>query len=264
MCTSNPTVLFFDSGVGGLSVYQEVKALLPNLRYLYCFDNAYFPYSEKSESCLIERAVTICEKICTEHQVSLIVVACNTASTVVLPSLRAKFNCPIVGTVPAIKPAAQLSKNKVIGLLATKGTIQRDYVDDLIQQYAQDCQVKRIGSTEIVQIAEEKLQGIPVDFARLNAAVQLWHNEPLLDTVVLGCTHFPLLKTELAQCLPQVQHFVDSGRAIASRIQSLLPASQNLSTQENWAYCTAKPTNEQAVRQMLSNFGFNQLKQLTL
>ncbi|AWX13964.1 glutamate racemase [Mergibacter septicus] len=217
-----PTILIFDSGMGGLSVYHEIRQQLPEAHYIYCFDNAFFPYSEKQEACLIERALFICEKVCSNYQIDIIVVACNTASTVVLPALRNKFSCAIVGTVPAIKPAAKISETKVIGLLATKGTIKRAYVDQLIQQYAQDCEIKRLGSTRLVEIAEQKLYGNMVEMRQVESSVAEWQNEIELDTVILGCTHFPLLKQELQFCLPQVKFFLDSGTAIAKRVKSLL------------------------------------------
>lgn len=149
------SVLCFDSGMGGLTIYQEVKALLPNNQYLYCFDNAAFPYSEKTEQMIIDRTLAICDRIDRQHPLDLIIIACNTASTVVLPALRSHFNIPIVGTVPAIKPAAEISLTKHIGLLATKGTIKRRYVDDLIVNYASDCKVEKIGTTALVEIAEK-------------------------------------------------------------------------------------------------------------
>jgi len=160
---SKPTILFFDSGVGGLSVYQEVKQLLPDYHYLYCFDNAYFPYSEKPEEGIVERTLKICQRIDNMYPLDLIVIACNTASTVVLPVLRKHFSIPIVGTVPAIKPAAEQTQTKHIGLLATKGTVKRQYLSDLIDKYASFCQVEKIGSTKLVELAELKLHGYPID-----------------------------------------------------------------------------------------------------
>ncbi|OBX06978.1 glutamate racemase [Gallibacterium salpingitidis] len=258
-----PTILFFDSGVGGLSVYREVKALLPDCHYLYCLDNACFPYSEKTEKLIEQRCVAICKKIAERERIDLIVIACNTASTIVLPAMRENFSCPIVGTVPAIKPAAQKTQTKVIGLLATKGTIIRSYVDDLIKEYAQDCEVKRLGSTELVEIAEQKLHGKPADHFAVMRAVSEWRYEYELDTVILGCTHFPLLKAELKACLPQVSYFIDSGKAIAKRVQSLLPEfSAEKIKKEQIAYCTAPFVDHEEVRKMFDEWGFKKLQRL--
>ncbi|KGQ66799.1 glutamate racemase [Gallibacterium anatis] len=259
--TKNLTILFFDSGVGGLSVYREVKALLPNYHYLYCLDNACFPYSEKPGKLLEQRCVEICQKIAANQQIDLIVIACNTASTIVLPAMRAAFNCPIVGTVPAIKPAAEKTQTKVIGLLATKGTITRPYVDDLIQQYAKNCEVKRLGSTELVEIAEQKLHGKKIDHLAIMRAVAEWRYEYEMDTVVLGCTHFPLLKAELKACLPQISFFIDSGKAIARRVQSLLPqVTIAKNNDKQIAYCTAPFDDENDVKKMFCDWEFKQLE----
>ncbi|OWZ81448.1 glutamate racemase [Pasteurella multocida] len=209
--------------MGGFSVYKETKQLLPDCHYLYCFDNASFSlFGKKSEEEIIQRTLKILSKIDRTFPLDLIVIACNTASTVVLPALRAHFAIPVVGTVPAIKPAAECSETKHIGLLATKGTVKRAYVADLIAQYARDCTVEKLGSTKLVEIAEQKLHGKAVDLHALKQELAPWQSIQDLDTVVLGCTHFPLIKEEIKWCLPQVRFFVDSGKAIALRVKTLL------------------------------------------
>ena len=130
-----PTVLVFDSGVGGLSVYNEIRQLLPNLHYIYAFDNVAFPYGEKSEEFIVERVVEIVTAVQQRYPLALAVIACNTASTVSLPALREKFAFPVVGVVPAIKPAARLTANGIVGLLATRGTVKRPYTRELIDRY---------------------------------------------------------------------------------------------------------------------------------
>lgn len=223
-------ILFFDSGVGGLSVYQETVKGYPNANYLYCLDNGAFPYSEKSESFLIDRIEMICKKIAEKIDLDCIVIACNTASTVCLPRLRQTFSFPIVGTVPAIKPAAEISETKHIALVATKGTVQRQSVNDLIQQFATHCQVEKLGSTLLVEMAEEKLQGNPVNWNDLEKHLMLLRSLKDLDTVVLGCTHFPFLEQELRTALPQVKHFIHSGKAISQRIADLLMLDEEKSS----------------------------------
>lgn len=237
-----PTILFFDSGIGGLSVYDEVYRLIPNGHFLYCLDNEAFPYSEKTEETIIQRTLKVCHKINQQYKIDLIVVACNTASTIVLPSLRQNFSCPIVGTVPAIKPAAEISKTKQIGLLATKGTVKREYVSNLINKYAKDCLVEKKGSTTLVEMAEQKLRGKDINLEELAMIVKDWQQLPQLDTVILGCTHFPFLKEELHQCLPQVGYFLDSGRAIGKRVYSLLTPIDNAEhcSFENKVFSTKK------------------------
>lgn len=263
---TKPTILLFDSGVGGLSVYHEVRQLLPDCHYLYCFDNAFFPFSEKSEETIIQRTLAICQKIDEEYPLDLIVIACNTASTVVLPALRDKFKIPIVGTVPAIKPAAQLSHSKTIGLLATKGTVKRAYVNELIREYASDCQVEKIGTTKLVEIAEQKLHGHSVDLLALKQELQDWVAHDSLDTVILGCTHFPLIKQEIQLCLPNVKYFVDSGVAIAKRVKHLLAdikvRSENKAN--NLIFCTMPFESEPQFQHILKRWGFDKLLLLDL
>ncbi|MGC6408720.1 glutamate racemase [Bisgaard Taxon 45] len=259
-----PTILFFDSGMGGFSVYKETRQLLPHCHYLYCFDNAFFPYSEKTEEEIIQRTLNICQKINRTFPLDLIVIACNTASTVVLPALRAHFSIPIVGTVPAIKPAAERSETKHIGLLATKGTVKRAYVADLIAQYAQHCTVEKLGTTKLVEIAEQKLHGKAVDLIALKKELTPWETIETLDTVVLGCTHFPLIKEEIEWCLPQVRFFVDSGKAIALRVKHLLSKIELLpkNTEKNLIFCTQSFDDEMQFQKVLHFWGFEQLIRL--
>ncbi|MBE2899165.1 glutamate racemase [Pasteurellaceae bacterium 20609_3] len=263
--TQPNSILIFDSGVGGLTIYHEIQALLPQWQILYCSDNAFFPYSEKPEQAIIDRTLAICQRIMQRHPLALIVIACNTASTVVLPALRAAFpEVNIVGTVPAIKPAAKISQTKRIGLLATKGTVKRPYTQQLIDQFALDCDVLRLGTTELVQLAEDKLHGKLISIAQVQSAVRDWVGESELDTVILGCTHFPFLKHELAQALPQVKHFIDSGKAIAARVQYLLKDQTPSRTAENCVYYTQPLGDEQPLRACLAQMGFTQLRHLSL
>lgn len=217
-----PTVLVFDSGIGGLSIYNEIYNKIPYLRYIYAFDNEMFPYGDKSSEFLIKRVSHIIDTIIESYSIDLAVIACNTASTICLPSLRSKFSFPIVGVVPAIKPASIITKNKCIGLLATKATIQRAYTSNLIKEFAPDCNVKLLGLSELAYIAENKLQGIAVDMQQLEMLMQPWLNLPVIpDTIVLGCTHYPFIKDEFKLLFPNTT-FIDSGNAIASRVYSLL------------------------------------------
>ncbi len=160
-----PTILVFDSGVGGLSVYREVKKMIPHAHYIYAFDNEAFPYGEKSEEFIIDRVYQIVNSIAAKHPLTIAIIACNTASTVSLPNLSTHFSFPVVGVVPAIKPATKLTRNGVVGLLATKGTVNREYTKELIDRFATDCKVISLGSAELVQLAERKLHGetLPLD-----------------------------------------------------------------------------------------------------
>ncbi|MEN5018450.1 glutamate racemase [Erwinia sp. Eh17-17] len=262
-----PTVLVFDSGVGGLSVYDEIRKLLPDLHYLYAFDNVAFPYGEKSEAFIVERVVAIVEAVTRRYPLALVVIACNSASTVTLPALRERFAFPVVGVVPAIKPAARLTRNGVVGLLATRGTVKRPYTHELVARFGSECKTEMLGSAELVELAEAKLHGQPVAIEDVKRILQPWlrMQEPP-DTVVLGCTHFPLISEELQQVLPEGTRLIDSGAAIARRTVWLLEneSPEAFSPDENMAFCM--DITEQAVQLMpvLQRYGFGKLEKLTL
>lgn len=262
-----PTVLVFDSGVGGLSVYDEVRQLLPDLHYLYAFDNAGFPYGEKSETFIVDRVVAIVEAITRSYPLSLVIIACNTASTVSLPALRERFAFPVVGVVPAIKPAARLTRNGVVGLLATRATVRRPYTHELVSQFAGSCKIEMLGSAELVELAEAKLHGAEVTLDEVRRIVQPWLRmaEPP-DTVVLGCTHFPLLREELQQVLPEGTRLIDSGAAIARRTAWLLEheAPEVHSSQQNVAFCTELDGEAVQLSPVLRRYGFPLLEKLAL
>lgn len=213
-------ILMFDSGVGGLSIWQAIRQRCPALSCDYILDNAYFPYGELPESVLMERVCQLLLPRIENQPPLLIVIACNTASTLVLERLRSLTSIPVVGVVPAIKPAALSSCSKQIALLATPGTIKRSYTQRLIEQFASDCEVLKIGSPELVHIAESVLAGEELDRAKL--AHILAPLQPPIDCVVLGCTHYPFLRHEIASLLPEGMELIDSAEAIANRVDSLL------------------------------------------
>lgn len=219
-----PSILVLDSGVGGLSVCQSIIARLPSVQMVYFADDAYFPYGILDESVLRSRLREVVSAMLLHHKPDLVVLACNTVSTLVLPELRAEFDIPFVGVVPAIKPAAQLTKTGVIGLLATPATVRRPYTDQLIDDFANDCEVLRVGSSELVKQAEELISGHPVDEQVLSSILEPFRkpvNGCNADVIVMGCTHFPFLKEQLSVLLPDVE-WIDSGEAIAKRVEHLL------------------------------------------
>ncbi|NIY49803.1 glutamate racemase [Cedecea colo] len=262
---ARPTVLVFDSGVGGLSVYNEVRQLLPGLHYIYVFDNVAFPYGEKSEEFIVARVVEIVTAVQERYPLALAIIACNTASTVSLPALREKFAFPVVGVVPAIKPAARMTANGIVGLLATRGTVRRPYTHELVARFATECKIEMLGSAELVELAEAKLHGEPVSLDELRKILRPWlrMKEPP-DTVVLGCTHFPLLQEELLQVLPEGTRLVDSGAAIARRTAWLLEheAPEALSADENIAFCMALAPETVQLMPVLQRYGFAKLEKL--
>lgn len=219
-----PSVLVFDSGVGGLSICQSILLHCPGVCIIYVADNASFPYGTKSEDYLRSRITTVLSKQCEQYQPDILVIACNTASTLVLSDLRDMLTIPVVGVVPAIKPAAESTKTGAIGLLATPATVQREYTDQLVDDFAAHCDVIRVGSSRLVEMSERYLRGAGVNQTELADILAGFFCESLsrsVDKIVLGCTHFPLLKPHLERCVPHAIEWIDSGSAIAKRIKGL-------------------------------------------
>ncbi len=213
-------LLFFDSGVGGLSVLGPTRALLPSAPIVYAADSAGFPYGTKSEAELATRVPALLGRLVERFRPRLVVIACNTASTIALDDARAALDLPVVGTVPAIKPASEISTTRVIGVLGTEATVRQPYVDDLAAKFAADCTMIRHGSPRLVELAEARLGGETVSVEDVRAATRPLFDAPdgdRIDTVVLACTHFPLLADELAEAFPRVA-YVDGGPGIARRI----------------------------------------------
>ena len=213
-------ILFFDSGVGGLSVLEPTLKLLPTAPIIYAADSAGFPYGKRSEAEIASRVPALLGRLVERFHPRLAVIACNTASTIALDHVRSALDLPVVGTVPAIKPASEISKTRVIGVLGTEATVRQPYVDKLAEQFASDCTIVRHGSPELVELAEAKLGGeeISVEAVR-NAAQPIFDatDGGRIDTVVLACTHFPLLGEELRAAFPTVG-YVHGGDGIARRI----------------------------------------------
>lgn len=264
-------ILIFDSGLGGVTVLQEVHARLPHCRYSYALDNEWFPYGEKRDEVLLQRILNYFAVLLEQSRPDLVVIACNTASTLALDSLRQRFSVPFVGVVPAIKPAVQLSRNRTVGLLATPATVQRSYVERLQADYGQDCRLLKISCPTLVTLAEAKMRGEPVCQRRLQeavAAIQAHPGADQVDVFVLGCTHFPALRDELAAYWPQTVQWLDSGAAIARRVESLLAGA--VATQEKavqpriYHSAVISPEAQQALLTIFLNFGVSAWQELRL
>ncbi len=217
-------ILLFDSGVGGLSVLGELRALLPQAPVIYAADLAGLPYGAKTEAQVAARVCGLLGRMAERLAPRLICIACNTASTIALGLVRDVLAVPIVGTVPAIKPAAAQTRSGVIGLLGTEATIRQGYVDRLEAEFAADKVLLRHGAPELVAAAETKLRGEPVDpavFARAARGLRAQPQGANIDTVVLACTHFPLLRDELGAAFGQQVALIDGAAGIARRIAAL-------------------------------------------
>ena len=258
----NRKILVFDSGIGGLTVYRAVRDVLPNADYVYAADDAAFPYGRLSEATLVERVCFVMDHLISDHCPDIVVVACNTASTLVLPHLRARFAVPFIGTVPAIKPAAQLSTSRVIAVLATPGTVSRDYTHELIRQFGGGCEVILVGSNKLAMLAEQRLRGKEPDTREV-----LRELEPCFvdlcgrrtDVIALSCTHYPLLTDMLHALSPWPVTFIDPAPAIAKRALAVLAAMPPMDTEAEprvpLAVFTGPAQNDAELAAALSRFG---------
>ncbi len=256
--------LVFDSGVGGLSVLDAmIEARLP-LAFDYAADNAWLPYGAKSDAALQARVPALLSVLGDELSPDIVVMACNTASTIALEASRAALPVPIVGVVPPIKPAAALSKTGAIGLLATPATVARAYTDDLIARFASGARVVRFGSTALVAAAEAKLAGGAPNASAISEAITGLFDAPggsEIDVVALACTHFPLLRAELEAAAPPGVTWLDSGAAIARRVADVL----NLTPGETPVAQCAIFTDAHAARRLAPAFaarGFTATQEL--
>ena len=218
----------FDSGLGGLTVLREIVGARPDAHYVYVADDTFFPYGHHSEDQIIARVVPLIGELIAAHAPDLVVIACNTASTLVMSHLRAEYKVPFVGTVPAIKPACAASKTKRVSVLGTKGTVKREYTKALIRDFAQGCEVTLVGSAELAALAEAALSGVEVNDLKISAELapcfvgEGTNDLARTDTIVLACTHYPLLMDRLVRLAPWPVDWIDPAPAIARRVADLL------------------------------------------
>ncbi len=263
MLEANAPILLFDSGVGGLTVLAELRKLLPQAPIIYAADNAGLPYGDKSEAQIAARVAGLLGRLTERLHPRLACIACNTASTIALDAVREVLEIPIVGTVPAIKPAAAMTRSGVIGLLGTEATIRQGYVDRLEAKFAADKTLLRLAAPELVAAAEARLRGEPVDQGAVARAVEALRAMPhgeAIDTVVLACTHFPLLEPELAAAFgPDVQ-FVHGAEGIARRIVSLTQGQPFRRDHEDLALFTRDGATVEAYRKGLADYGLARIE----
>ena len=221
---SAPKILVFDSGVGGLTVFREIVRARPDARFVYTADDALFPYGKIPEAVLVERVGGLMADLIETHRPDLVVIACNTASTLVLPALRARFALPFVGTVPAIKPACAASQSKLVSVLGTEATVAREYTHALIRNFGEGCDLTLVGSGRLAAFAEASLAGEPVDDAAIRAEIAPCFVEDgaRTDTVVLACTHYPLLMERFERLAPWPVRWIDPAPAVARRVVELI------------------------------------------
>jgi len=255
-----PTILVFDSGLGGLTVFREIKAARSDARYVYLADDAGFPYGDLTEDKLVPRVTEVLAEAIARHKPDLIVVACNTASTLALAQLRSRFAVPFVGTVPAIKPACARSKSRRVAVLGTEATVGREYTHALIRKFAAGCDVHLVGSPRLAGFAEAELAGEAVgDDAIKNETAGCFIDADgrRTDTIVLACTHYPLLLERFRAVAPWTVDWLDPAPAIARRVAELLrerPLHAALSAPV--IEFTSSRTPSPTLRRALNSFGF--------
>ena len=254
-------VLVFDSGIGGLSVLREARVIMPAHRFVYVADDAGFPYGKWEEDALAERIALLFDGLIARFDPAIVIIACNTASTIVMPILRARFPGRLfVGTVPAIKPAAERTRSGLISVLATPGTVKRQYTRDLIAQYGSDVHVRLVGSANLAGLAETYMREGFVDEDAVKVEILPCFVEQegrRTDIVVLACTHFPFLVNRMRKVAPWPVDWIDPAEAIARRALSIVPVSADaaaLSRDEDLCVFTSgKPDDTQ--RRLMHGFG---------
>lgn len=255
-------ILLFDSGLGGLTVLRALREHLPQAPIIYAADTAGLPYGEKTEAEIAARVAGLLGRMSERYAPRLICIACNTASTIALGMVRDVLNVPIVGTVPAIKPAAALTQTGTIGLLGTAATVRQRYVDDLEAQFAAGKRLIRYAAPGLVGAAETKLRGGQPDESVFRNAVEGLRGQEggeQIDTVVLACTHFPLLQAELSAAMGSDIRFIDGAYGIARRIVSLTENQIFDNSAASFAVTTGPV--DAALPRALSPFGISRVEQ---
>jgi glutamate racemase len=252
-------ILIFDSGLGGLTAFREVAKARPDAHYVYVADDAFFPYGNHGEDELVARVGALMGELIAAHRPDLVVIACNTASTLVLPHLRTRFSVPFVGTVPAIKPACAASRTKRVAVLGTEATVSREYTRALIRDFANGSDVVLVGSARLARFAEDELRGAPIAdelIAREITPCFADADGRRTDTVVLACTHYPLLLDRFERLAPWPVTFVDPAPAIARRVVGLIgsAASAEAPSPARIVFTSGRPPSA-ALGTALARFG---------
>ena len=262
MARPDDPILLFDSGVGGLTVLAEMRNLLPDAPVIYAADMAGLPYGAKSEAEVAARVAGLLGRMAERYQPRLVCIACNTASTIALGMVREVLETPIVGTVPAIKPAAAMTKTGTIGLLGTAATVRQRYVDDLEREFAGDKTLLRYGANGLVALGEAKLRGEAVsidEIAKAASGLVLQPGGEAIDTVVLACTHFPLLEPELREAFGRDVAFVHGAGGIARRIAHLVDGQDFARTRPDFAVTTGELDDFQRLASTFESHGITEL-----
>ncbi len=246
----------FDSGVGGLGIFKAVVQYLPAEDIIYLADNKNSPFGQKTTEELHQITSKILDYLIYVHNIKLAVVACNTASVSSLAYLREKYSIPIVGTVPVVKPACELSKAKKVAILATLHTANSDYQKNLISQFGGGIEVLSIACPDLVDLIEAGL----LEDIRIEDRLKTYLAPAIkngVDVVGLACTHYPFLREQMRRILPAGVEIIDSNDSVARqvfKVNSKIPVDQaevQKKSGEYSFYVTKQPEKFQAVAQNL-------------
>lgn len=253
-------ILIFDTGIGGLTVLREARVLMPSHRLVYVADDAAFPYGAWKEPELLQRMTVLFGELIEHHRPSMIVIACNTASTLAIDHMRRIYpDQTFVGTVPAIKPAAERTRSGLVSVLATPGTVARQYTRDLISQYAAKCHVRLVGSENLAALAETYMREGFVDEAAVAGEIAPCFVEKdgkRTDIVVLACTHYPFLANRMRKTAPWPVDWIDTSEAIARRallLSNNIPSSAEDGGADIAVFTSGNPPSEMV--RLVKGFG---------
>ncbi|MCV2502381.1 MAG: glutamate racemase [Candidatus Lightella neohaematopini] len=256
--------MIFDSGLGGLLFYNQIKRIIPHSNYFYVFDNIGFPYGNKDKNYIINRIIKIVNNICKLNKIDLIIIACNTASILTLSKLRKLLNYPIIGVLPAIQIATELTKNNHICLLATNNTIYSTYISNMIDKLSYKYTIILIPSMQLVYLAEKILQGYSSSSLLLYKIFTTWknNNKDTPDTIILGCTHFSLFTPNLLHILKK-KIIIDSNIVTINFILNFIKNNINYNQNNKFicdkAYCVSLTKKTRNLAIILKYYGFESL-----
>jgi glutamate racemase len=258
--TEPKPVLVFDSGIGGLTVLREARVLMPERGFIYVADDAAFPYGSWEEGALQERILSLFEKLLADHQPEICVIACNTAFTLAGAALREKFaDMTFVGTVPAIKPAAERTRSGLVSVLATPGTVKRAYTRDLIQSFASQCHVRLVGSENLARMAESYIRGEAISDEAVLAEIApcfVEKDDDKTDIVVLACTHYPFMANVFRRLAPWPVDWLDPAEAIARQARRKVPLIEGAEHADGYDFAVFTSGNPDfATRRLMQGFG---------
>ncbi|QJC36218.1 glutamate racemase [Enterobacteriaceae endosymbiont of Donacia cincticornis] len=264
--TLQTTIFIFDSGLGGITIFNYIKNIFLNINFIYLLDNKYFPYGNKSKNFILQRLIKILQKISLFHNISLAIIACNTASITSLPELKKYFNFPIIGVTPVINLAIAKTKNQVIGFLATNTTLQNYKIRNKIYLLKKKYMIKMISSPKLVFLAERKLLGDKIILSEIKKIFFSWYKLKIFpDTIILGCTHFPLIKDELKIIFPKNIYFLDSKKYIIDKFKKLIQYNKNLlNIKKNILYYTKKNKDTNRIKNIFKNMNFHIFKKFKI